>query len=71
MVPLATTTTVALADTQLGTTGRTGPHGLRERQATPGTTYHCALPASNLATLMVQPSRAAPGTSAPPVITSR
>ncbi len=54
---LAASGGVVRADTQLGSSGRTGPHALRDREALTGATCHYALPAGNLTTITVRPPR--------------
>lgn len=54
---LAVSGGVVHADTQLGTTGRTGPHALRDRATLTGASCRYALPAGNLTTITVRPPR--------------
>ena len=54
---LTTSGGIVRADTQLGTSGHTGPHALRDRETLAGATCRYALPAGNLTTITVRPPR--------------
>ena len=54
---LASSGGIVRADTQLSTSGHTGPHALRDRATLTGATCHYALPAGNLTTIAVRPPR--------------